>query len=181
MDPPRSLADLEEVLRVSKRLEGSLAWRPQHPGAAANVRGARVKLVATLVAGGVTIEGVSLVAAATASEPDRAVAVQLCVLQGGKSRPFTRVDWRGTPHTNRNPQSPLWMKSLGETHVHRLRDNAFLGWPGIVATSEDLPIADATPPLADFSALLAYIGEEFAIENASEIREPPWEPSLTSR
>lgn len=182
MDAPSSIADLEEVLQAPKRLEGSLAWKPQHRGTVGAGRGARLNLVAPLIAGGVSLEGVSLVAAATKSESDRMAAVQLVVLYGGKYRPFTRVDWRGSPHTNRNyPQSPLNLRSLGETHIHRLRDNAFLGWPGIVATGEDLPVADATPPLADFSGLIAYIGEEFAIENADEIREPPWEPLLSTR
>jgi hypothetical protein len=107
--------------------------------------------------------------------------MQLRVLYGGKYRPFTRVDWRGSPHTNmKHPESPLHLKSLGETHIHRLRDNAFLGWPDIAATADDLPVADATPELADFSALITYIAEEFAIENANEIREPPWEPLLSN-
>jgi hypothetical protein len=169
------------VLRAPKRLEGSLEWRPQHRSKKGKARGARLNLVATLDAGGVTLEGVDFVAAATASEPDRKVAMQLRVLYSGKYRPFTRVDWRGSPHTNRNyPASPLNLKMLGETHIHRLRDNASLGWPGIVATADDLPVADATPELADFSALITYIAQEFAIENANEIREPPWEPLLSN-
>ena len=181
MDAPASIADLEEVLRAPKRLEGSLEWRSQHGSRKVEARGIRLNLVAPLNAGGVTLEGVDFLAAATASEPDRKVAMQLRVVYGGKYRPFTRVDWRGSPHTNMKfPESPLHMKSLGETHIHRLRDNAFLGWPGIVATAEDLPVADATPELADFSALITYIAQEFAIENANEIREPPWEPLLSS-
>ncbi len=127
MDPPKSIADLDEALRTPKRLVGSLEWKPQHRGAAANVRGARLNLVAALDVGGVTLEAVSFVAAATKAESDRAIAMQLCVLYGGKRRPFTRVDWRGAPHTNRYPQSPLNMKFLDETHIHRLGDNAILG------------------------------------------------------
>lgn len=180
MDPPKSIADLEGVLRAPKRLVGSLEWKPQHRGAAANVRGARLNLVATLEVAGVTLEALSFVAAATKFEPDRAIAMQLCILYGGKRRPFTRVDWRGAPHTNRHPQSPHHMKSLDETHIHRLSDNAILGWPEIVAADQDLPIANATPPLADYTTLVAYIGEEFAIENVNEIREPPWEPLLSN-
>jgi hypothetical protein len=180
MDAPRSIADLEQVLRSSKRLEGTLAWKPQHRGAEARSRGARLRLVAALSIGDVVLEGVSFLATAPSFEPDRAVAMQLMVKRLGKERPFCRIDWRGAPHTNRNqPQSSLNLRAFDGTHIHRLTDNAFLGWPGIVATREDLPVADATPPLEDFRKLITYVAIEFAIENADQIREPPWEPLLS--
>ena len=179
MTAPSSIADLEAVIQAPKRLEGSLAWRPQHIGKEPVLRNARVKLVASLVSNGVVLEGVQFIAAASVFEPDRMVAMQLAVRHGNRMRPFARIDWRGAPHTNRkNPASRLWMKSLGETHVHRLADNAFLGWPEIVESSEDLPEADATPPLGDFRALLAYVADEFGVDNADQIREPPWEAWL---
>lgn len=174
-----SIADLEAVLRAPKRLDGTLVWRPQHAGKGPRRRNERINVIASVRLDGVTLEGVRFLAAASVFEAERRVSMQLAIYYGGKYRPFTRVDWRDTPHTNRkNPTSPLWMKSLGETHIHRLADNAFLGWPGIVASTEDLPEADATPPLEDFRNLVSYVSEEFALENADTIQEPPWEPWL---
>ena len=179
MARPSSIADFEALLRMPKRLEGALDWKPQHDGKGTPPRNARVLLVAALSAGGVVLEGVQFLASAPMFEPDRKVALQLTVLNGGKYRPFTRVDWRGTLHTNsKNPGSRLWLRDAGDTHIHRLADNAFQGWPGIVATRDDLPEAEAISPLDDFAALLAYVGMEFGIGNADQIKEPPWQASL---
>lgn len=179
MAAPSSLADLEAILTAPKRLVGTLAWKPQHDGKGPRPRNARTKLTASLESVGVTLEGVRFIAAASVFEPGRKVSMHLAAFFGGKHRPFARIDWRDTPHTNRrNPSSPLFMTSPGETHIHRLVDNAFLGWPGIVASADDLPEAAATPPLEYFRNLVAYVSTEFAIENADQIGEPPWEPWL---
>ena len=179
MARPSSIDDLEALLRRPKRLEGALDWKPQHDGKSTPPRNTRVQLVAALLADGVVLEGVQFLAAAPMFDPDRGVAMQLMVLHGGKYRPFTRIDWRGSPHTNRkNPGSRLWLRDAGDTHIHRLDDNAFRGWPGIVAKRDDLPEAEATPPLDDFRTLLAYVGVEFGLENVEQIREPQWQASL---
>lgn len=179
MAAPTSIADLEAILRAPKRLDGTLSWKAQHDGKGPLPRNARVNLTATLSSAGVTLEGIRFLAAASIYEPERQVSMQIAVFHAGKHRPFTRIDWRDTPHTNRrNPTSPLFMKTVGETHIHRLADNAFLGWPGIVASAENLPEADATPPLEDFRNLVTYVSGEFAVENVDQIGEPPWESWL---
>ncbi len=182
MDAIGGLDDLAEVLKLPKRIDGTPDWKPQHKVATAETPPSNLRLAveATLSVEGVTLEAIKLHAAASKFEPQRKVAIQLMVLHRGRWRPFTRIDWRGSPHKNsKDPGFEHHLRDVGETHVHRLADNAFLGWPGIVASKEDLPNAAPLEELGDFAALLSLAARELCIENLTDIGEPPWEASLT--
>ncbi|MFO7857024.1 MAG: hypothetical protein R6V44_17745 [Paracoccaceae bacterium] len=184
MDAVRSLDDLAELLRLPKRVDGTPRWDPQHKVKRGETPPAnlRLSLEAPLSVEGVTMEGLRLRAAAPKFEPGRKVAIQLMLLHRGKWRPFTRIDWRGPPHTNRrDPGFEHYMRDVGETHVHRLCDNAFLGWPGVVTSDEDLPNAAPLEDPGDFAALLSLAAGELYVENLTDIGEPPWEASFTLR
>ena len=56
---------------------------------------------------------------------------------------------------------------------------AFLGWPGVVASEEDLPNAAPLEDPGDFAALLSLAAGELYVENLTDIGEPPWEASLS--
>lgn len=182
MDGVGGIEDLAELLRLPKRIEGAPDWRPQHKVKKGETppSNLRVTVEASLSVEGVTLEAIRLRVAASKFEPERKVAIQLMLLHRSRWRPFTRVDWRGPPHTNRrDPHCAHYLRDVGETHVHRLADNAFLGWPGVVASEEDLPNAAPLGDPGDFAALLSLAAGELYVENLTDIGEPPWEASLS--
>jgi hypothetical protein len=144
------------------------------------IEGARIAIVSSLEQDGVTLEGFRFRIVAYRFRPERQVTLQLEQLHSKKWGPFTRIDWRSRRHLNhRVPESPLHRTCAAESHVHALEDNSLLGWPQILATDPDLPLARTFKGVDCYADLLTFAGTTFGIDNLDGLEAPPWEASLT--
>lgn len=142
---------------------------------------ARIGILTSLDQDGVTRQGVRFRVAAFRFRPEQQVTLQLEQYHAKKWGSFVRIDWRSRPHTNKSvPNSPLHLTTAAESHIHALEDNSLLGWPEILASSPDLPLAKTIDGVDCYADLLAFAAKAFGIDNLDKLEAPPWEALLTS-
>lgn len=150
-------------------------------GAAWQVTGQELSVIAFIDVGGVISSDVQLRGTAERYYADARVLLQIERTEGqGDLRPLSRIEWRPLRgHTNKRhgTNKRLHLKQIRGSHVHGFKMN----WNASVAApwGPNLPIADDPPQdLDSYAALLALAGVEFNITNMADLPMPPWEPLL---
>jgi hypothetical protein len=165
--------DLAALVDAPKRLPVSLKWRD---------RGHQdwLDLVAPLDIDGVTVEGLRLRGTTRETLRDENVMFQLEYTPPARSRvrggALWRIEWRPlTRHENKGC-GPVELRYKLQTGSHH--HPFHLNWTERAKDVRrgQLPIAIPFPNgIADtYAGLIAFVGEQFKIENASIIPLPPW-------
>lgn len=136
-----------------------------------------VQLQSALLVDGATAAGLTLHMQCRKDRPDESFTIQLLAETKLKPRPFARVDWRGSHHSN----SHTWARDrglgpAGRDHFHDPMLHQHLADP-MDFMLENIPVAT---PLSgghnDLMTLLDHSGNLLNIDNLTDVVSPPWQP-----
>jgi hypothetical protein len=153
----------------------------QEPNWVAKNNGLRLSV--PLIADGVVLRGINLVANCTEDRPDEKVSILLTTeIKGRKPAAFARYDWKGPPHVNTTAWSgDLQHVDVGPTHFHDTALHQHISRDVLFSGRHNLPIARKIDPApGSFAELLADATKLLYIEDLIRIPTPPWQPPLTS-
>jgi hypothetical protein len=133
---------------------------------------------------GVTEVGFVLHGGCYPSQPSCNVVLELRIarIPGRKRIPLARFEWRSLDGGHTNPVRkglPHSGKRVAATHLHPFQLN-YSTTEGRMKLGALRIAVDVEPEPADFNACLAFVGNDFRINNMNLVAEPNWRYDLFS-